>query len=77
VIAVDARCDNCMHCYSELLDGWRPVCAAFPKGIPAKLYLHIDPAELPECANGIGYEPIKLAGGAAPVASAVGTSAVS
>jgi hypothetical protein len=61
MIAVDARCDNCAHCHSVLADGWKPACDAFPHGIPAELYLHTDPAELPECANGIRFEPQKKA----------------
>ncbi|MDR1328604.1 MAG: glutamyl-tRNA amidotransferase [Oscillospiraceae bacterium] len=60
MIAVDARCDSCANCHSELLDGWKPACEAFPDGIPADFYLRIDPAELPECADGIGFEPVEV-----------------
>lgn len=69
MVIIDARCDSCVHCHPNLVDGWKPACDAFPDGTPAKYRLHIDPAELPECANGIGFESIKCAEASVTAAS--------
>jgi hypothetical protein len=70
MIMIDVRCDNCVHCHSDLVDGWKPACDAFPDGTPAEYRLYIDPAELPECADGIGFEPAVRVEVSAPAAVA-------
>lgn len=58
-------CAFCVHRRSKLKDGWIPTCDAFPDGKPHDLNegnLH----QLPECNNGIGFEPIEKEDETAP-----------
>lgn len=48
-------CDICKH-KLPVEDGWKPVCHAFPKGIPDELLFKTDPRTLPECSGGIKFE---------------------
>lgn len=48
-------CGNCIHS-RPLIDGWLDCCDAFPDGIPVG-FDYSKVKELPECNNGIGYEP--------------------
>jgi hypothetical protein len=70
LILLEVRCDECAHCRKELVDGWKAACDAFPNGTPLDYLFRIDPAELPECANGIGFEPTVSVEVSAPVAVA-------
>ena len=50
-------CDICKHKLPKK-DGWKSACEAFPDGIPKEYFItKLDPKELPECNNGIGFEP--------------------
>ena len=49
-------CSQCKHSRKEKKDNWIPTCDAFPNGQP----LNWDYSKvrlLPECNNGIGFEP--------------------
>jgi hypothetical protein len=72
LVLLEGRCEGCAHFYGELLDGWKMTCDAFPDGtgIPLDYVFQLDPATLPECANGIGFEPIKCVEASVVVASA-------
>jgi hypothetical protein len=69
LILLEVRCDECVHCRRELVDGWKSACDAFPDGTPLNYLFDIDPAKLSECANGIGFEPIECAEASVIVAS--------
>ena len=58
MIYVDWACDKCANRIG-MKDGWKPICKAFPDGIPVEM-LNTDPAKLKECNNGIGFEPEKI-----------------
>ena len=58
MICVDYPCDRCIHKRPKV-DGWKAACDAFPDGIPSEIAFHTDVTKLPECNNGIGYEPEK------------------
>jgi hypothetical protein len=58
LVLLAVRCDECVHCRRELVDGWKPACDAFPNGTPTSYLFLLDPAELPECADGIRFEPV-------------------
>lgn len=45
-----ALCDYCKH-YTEMIDGWKPACEAYPDGIKKDFY-----GSHKECANGIAFE---------------------
>ena len=55
MIIINWACDKCRNQFSELKDGWRSACKAYPDGIDLKM-LECDPRELPECNNGYRYE---------------------
>ena len=56
MIILDYPCDNCKH-QRENIDGWKCACDAFPEGIPGRFFRDVDPSKLPECNNGIKFEP--------------------
>lgn len=58
MICVNYPCDRCIH-KRKLIDGWKYACDAFPDGIPSDYIFKFDVTKLPECNNGIGYEPRK------------------
>ena len=55
MICVGWACDSCIH-QRENIDGWKCACDAFPEGIPKKILFEVDPRNLSECNNEIGYE---------------------
>lgn len=55
MIYLDTYCERCKH-LRPLLDGWEMACDAFPEGLPRGFFMQ-DVTKLPECANGIKYEP--------------------
>ena len=60
MICADLVCNECKHQHSELYDGWRVACDAYPKGgIPKEIlfYANIGDEIISNCANGIGFEP--------------------
>ena len=56
MICIDYPCDRCKH-QRPNIDGWKCACDAFPDGMPIGFYTRSDIMNLPECNNGIGYEP--------------------
>jgi hypothetical protein len=71
LVLLEGRCEGCVHFHDELLDGWKMACDAFPDGagIPLDYVFRIDPAELPECADGIGFESFEVSAPAVVAAS--------
>ena len=58
MICIGYPCDQCEHKRSLIRDGINAVklpCDAFPNGIPQEFIFDLDPRELPECNNGIGF----------------------
>lgn len=55
MICIGWACDSCIH-QRENIDGWKCACDAFSEGIPKKILFEVDPRNLSECNNGIGYE---------------------
>ena len=57
MIVIDFACDSCKNQLPNI-DGWKCACKAFPDGIPNEYFTtKLDPKEMPECNNGIGFEP--------------------
>lgn len=52
-------CALCIHRRAEKKDGWIPTCDAFPDGKPEN-WDYGSVRGLPECDNGIGFEPNEL-----------------
>ncbi len=52
-----SKCEECIHLRKNI-DGWRMACDAFPNGFPKGFLKRVDVTKIPECNNGIGFEPI-------------------
>ena len=59
MICVGYDCDYCKNMFKDKIDGWKTHCKAFPDGIPSNYFFKLNPSELKECNNGIGYEPVE------------------
>ncbi len=55
MLCIGYACDECKHQLPNK-DGWICVCEAFPDRIPNEIIFG-KPKDLPECNNGIGFEP--------------------
>lgn len=55
-ICIDFCNSFCKHHHSELKDGWRCTCDAYPNGLPFSADTYLFEFRR-ECANGVGFEP--------------------